>query len=109
MEYVKIARKRDFRINKVRSYSLLGRRVAVIQRSDGSFHAIEAACKHQGADLTTGEMHGNVIICPRHQWMYDLESGECLNHDSPPLRKYGVLVEDDSILVSLQPVEGNDF
>jgi len=109
MEYVKIASIMDFRIKKVRSYSLLGRKVAVIRRNDGSFHAIEAACKHQGADLTTGEIRGHIAICPKHQWMYDLESGECLNHDSLPLRKYGIRVEGDSILVSLYPVSGEDI
>ncbi|SHO45611.1 Rieske (2Fe-2S) protein [Desulfopila aestuarii] len=105
MDYVKIARVADFATTRIKSYTLLGKKVAILQLEDGSFLAIEASCKHQGADLTTGELRGTVATCPRHQWMYDLASGECLNHDSLPLRKYGLRVEGETILVSLRPIE----
>lgn len=105
MEYVKIATTADFAVATVKSFSLFGKKVAILRRDDGSYHAIEAACKHQGADLTTGEIHGSIATCPRHQWQYDLESGACLNHDSLPLRKYGLRVEGDVILVSLRPLD----
>jgi len=105
MEYVKIARLADFAATRIKSYSLLGKKIAIIQQEDGSYRAIEASCKHQGADLTTGEIRGNVVTCPRHKWQYDLESGECLNHDSLPLRKYGLRLDGDHILVSLHPLD----
>lgn len=105
MEYVRIAGTSDFASTRIRSYTLLGKKVAIVRLDDGNYLAIEASCKHQGADLTTGELRGTVAICPRHQWMYDLVSGECLNHDSLPLRKYGLRVEGENILVSLRPLD----
>lgn len=101
MEYIAIAHVSDFKTTSVKSYSILGRKVGIIKRDDGSFFATEIACKHQGADLTTGTIIGNIATCPRHQWQYDLETGQCLNHDSPPLRRFRLIIENDSIKVSL--------
>lgn len=105
MDYIRLAKTTDFATQNIRSFSLMGRKVAIMRRLDGSFHAIEASCKHQGADLTKGTIKGNIAICPRHQWEYDLETGECLNHDSLPLKRYGVKVEGENILVSMLPME----
>jgi nitrite reductase/ring-hydroxylating ferredoxin subunit len=105
MDFVKIATTDDFITHHLRSYSLLGRKVAVVKRKDGSYFAVEGACKHQGADLAAGEIRGMVVTCPRHQWQYDLESGQCLNHDSPPLRRYGLEIRGDGIYVTLTPID----
>lgn len=105
MEYIRLAVIADFTQIRVKSFSIMGKKVAIILRDDGSFYAIEASCKHQGADLTTGQILNNVATCPRHQWMYDLESGQCLNHESLPLKKYGLRLEGENILVSLSPLD----
>ncbi len=54
MQFIKVGNITDFEIIKIKSFSMLGRKVGVIKRSDGSFYAIEVGCKHQGADLTNG-------------------------------------------------------
>ena len=101
LEYIKIANKSDFANISIKSYSLFGKKIGIIKRDDGSFYAIDVACKHQGADLTTGQIVKNIATCPRHKWQYDLVTGECLNHDSPVLKRYPLKLENDSILVSL--------
>lgn len=105
MDYIQLATTADFMTERVKSFSLMGKRIAVIRRDDGSYYAIEASCKHQGADLTTGEIINSLVTCPRHQWVYNLETGECLNHDSLPLRKHGLRLEGENILVSLLPID----
>lgn len=104
MDYVKVADTSEFIDKSHKTVKLLGRLVGIIKREDGSFFAVEAACKHQGADLLSEYRGGNVVFCPRHQWEYDLESGQCLSHDSPPLRRYGLRVENSTILITLKPV-----
>ncbi|MDJ0622032.1 MAG: Rieske (2Fe-2S) protein [Desulfocapsaceae bacterium] len=104
-EYIAIARVSDFKNSSIRSYNLFGKKIGIIKRENGSFYAIEIACKHQGADLTAGAIVNNIATCHRHQWKYNLETGECLNHDSPPLRRYGLVIEGDSIKVSTCPLE----
>jgi nitrite reductase/ring-hydroxylating ferredoxin subunit len=104
MDCVKVADKQGFSDKTHIVVKLMGRLVGIIKRKDGSFFAVEASCKHQGADLLTDFRGGTVAICPRHQWEYDLESGLCLNHDSLPLKRYHLKIEGDDILVSLLPV-----
>lgn len=104
MEYVRVATINDFTRKNTKSFSLLGKKVALIRRSDGTFLATEIGCKHQGADLSSGKIEGVVVTCPLHGWRYDLESGKCLNHSSPDLRRYGVRLEGADIYVSLLPL-----
>ena len=105
MEYIAIARVSDFEKISIKSYSILGRKVGIIKRDDGSYYATEIACKHQGADLTTGTIEKNIATCPRHKWQYDLETGQCINHDSLPLRRFPLIIENDTIKVSLSQIE----
>jgi len=105
MDFVKGATLEEFADSSHKVVKLLGRPVGIIKRDNGTFFGIEASCKHQGADLLADYRGGRVAVCPRHKWEYDLESGECLNHDSLPLRKYEVRVEGGNVLVSLHPIE----
>ena len=104
MEYVWVATINDFARKYTKSLSLLGKKIALIRRCDGSFLATEIGCKHQGADLSLGKFDGMVVTCPLHGWRYDLESGKCLNHSSPDLRRYGVRLEGEEIYLSLLPL-----
>lgn len=105
MDFIRIAKINDFADKYIKSFLIFGKKIAVIRRLDNSFYGIEANCKHQGADLISGTINNMIATCPRHQWQYDLESGKCLNHESPVLRRYGVKIQGDDILISIQPLE----
>lgn len=101
--FVKVAKVGDFQNKRMKSVTLLAKKVGVFKNEDGTFFAIEMTCKHHGADLTEGTMDGNTVTCPRHGWQYDLNTGQCLLNDSPPLRRHALRIEGDDILVSLTP------
>ena len=105
MDFVKAATLYEFEDVSHKVVKLIGRPVGIIKREDGTFFAVEASCKHQGADLLADYRGGRTAICPRHKWEYDLETGECINHDSLPLKKYQVKIEGSDILVSMLPVQ----
>jgi nitrite reductase/ring-hydroxylating ferredoxin subunit len=101
---VKVARLSELDRAPLTAVTLLGKRVAIRLREDGTITALEMSCKHQGADLTAGVIDAGAVTCPRHGWRYDLETGECLNQPlSPPLRRHAVRVEGEDVLVSLRP------
>lgn len=70
---------------------------------DGQFYAIEDVCTHDGAEIASGELDGNEIICPRHGARFCVKTGEvkCApayeNVDSFPVRveKGCLQVRDD--------------
>ncbi len=104
MQFVRVAHVSDFEHERFKSFRLMAKPVAVFKNGDGAFFAREMRCKHQNWDLTTGRLKGDVITCPRHHWQYNIQTGECLNQSSSPLRAHAVEVrEDGGVYVSLTP------
>ena len=108
MQYIKVAKTSDFGQNHIKAVSILGRPVAIVREGKDQFYAVEATCKHQNGNLAKGRIKGSVATCPRHGWKYDFKTGECLNHVSPPLRRYGLKIEGDDIHISITPIEETD-
>ena len=104
MEYIRIAKIKDFAEKNIKSFTILGKKVGIIKKGDERFFATEVGCKHQNADLTKGKIKGMIVTCHRHNWQYDLESGKCLNNESPDLRKHGLYLDGEDIYVSLLPI-----
>jgi 3-phenylpropionate/trans-cinnamate dioxygenase ferredoxin component len=57
-----------------------GTEVAVF-RIDGQFYAIKDVCTHDGAEIASGELDGDEIICPRHGARFCVKTGAV---KSPP-------------------------
>jgi nitrite reductase/ring-hydroxylating ferredoxin subunit len=111
MEYIEVANVNEFKTQRIKSLTILGRKVGIIKDQNSGFYAIEVGCKHQGADITRGHISGDIATCPRHGWKYDLKTGECLNQNTSKLRKYGLKIEGDVIMITKDPLmesEGED-
>lgn len=48
---------------------------------DGEYYAIEDVCSHDGAEIASGCILGDVIECPRHGARFSIRTGEVL---APP-------------------------
>ncbi len=57
-----------------------GTEVAVF-KIEGQFYAIEDVCTHDGAEIASGKLEGDVIICPRHGARFCVKTGAV---KSPP-------------------------
>ncbi len=57
-----------------------GTAVAVF-KLDGQFFAIEDVCTHDGAEIASGIVEGDEIICPRHGARFCIKNGAV---KSPP-------------------------
>lgn len=42
---------------------------------DGEFYAIEDVCTHDGAEIASGILEGDEIICPRHGARFCIKTG----------------------------------
>lgn len=52
-----------------------GYEVAIF-KIDGQCYAIEDVCTHDGAEIASGELDGDEIICPRHGARFCVKTGE---------------------------------
>jgi 3-phenylpropionate/trans-cinnamate dioxygenase ferredoxin subunit len=57
-----------------------GTTIAVF-KIDGGFYAIEDVCTHDGAEIASGRLEGDTIICPRHGARFCIKTGAVM---SPP-------------------------
>lgn len=47
----------------------------VVFKIAGQFYAIEDRCSHDGAEIASGELDGDEIICPRHGARFCVKTG----------------------------------
>lgn len=67
---------------------------------DGQFYAIEDVCSHDGAEIASGRLEGDEIICPRHGARFCVKTGAV---KSPPAYEdiacFAVKVENNKVQV----------
>ena len=105
MEMVRLGSIHDFADKPRRNYRIMGRPVAVFREEDGTYHALEMACRHQGADLTGGRIKGDVVTCPWHNWQFNIRTGECIWGSPSRLRPYACELRGEEIYISLTPLQ----
>jgi nitrite reductase/ring-hydroxylating ferredoxin subunit/alkylhydroperoxidase/carboxymuconolactone decarboxylase family protein YurZ len=77
-----------------------GRSIA-LYNVGGTIHATANACLHQGGELGCGALDGNVVTCHRHDWQFDVTTGDCLTRPGEQVESHAVRVEDGEIRVLL--------
>jgi nitrite reductase/ring-hydroxylating ferredoxin subunit len=75
---------------------------------DGQVCAVADRCPHAGATLSTGELDGTVITCPRHGSQFDVRTGERTRGPADvDIAAYPVLVIDGQVVITIDPGEAS--
>jgi nitrite reductase (NADH) small subunit len=75
------------------------RRVALFWH-DGEVYAFDNECIHRQRDIGKGVILNGRVVCPGHQWAFELGTGYCRERDrSQPI--YPVRIEDERVLVEI--------
>jgi nitrite reductase (NADH) small subunit len=65
---------------------------------EGGFYALQNICIHRQREISKGVVLSGRIVCPGHQWAFDLQTGwESVKHECQPT--YRVRVEDGVVQV----------
>lgn len=67
----------------------------------GTVYALNNACVHRGGPLGEGDLDGEVVTCPWHNWEYNVTTGACLTNPSACVATFPVVVEENEIKVEL--------
>jgi nitrite reductase/ring-hydroxylating ferredoxin subunit len=96
--WIQVGKKAEIEIGKAIVVDLGGPKVAVFN-VDGVFHVISNECGHQGGPLGEGKLEGFSVVCPWHQWKFDVTTGNCLSVGGSSVRKYEVGAVGDDLYV----------
>ncbi|MEM5460779.1 Rieske 2Fe-2S domain-containing protein [Paraburkholderia phytofirmans] len=79
----------------------------VLFNIDGTIHAIDNACPHNGASIASGQLDGGVLRCPAHGLRFDVRTGCMPGVGGLSLTTFPVRAVDGKLVVSLEdPVAG---
>lgn len=100
-----VARADDLTPGTMRMVTVGGHPVALIVTDDGTVHALDNACPHQGYGLVTGSLQtgaaGGTVTCQWHNWKFDVATGRCLMGEED-VACHPVAVADGEVRVTVR-------
>jgi nitrite reductase (NADH) small subunit len=75
--------------------------VTIFRARDGKVYATQPACPHRGGPLADGLVGSGKVICPLHNFAFDLATGQPIENTCAQLRIYPVSLNEagDILLV----------
>lgn len=85
-----------------RNFIVERKKIAVFRTHAGEVYATQATCPHRDGPLADGLLGGASIVCPLHDRMFDLRTGEGVGPDCANLKIYQIaLTENSQMLITL--------
>jgi 3-phenylpropionate/trans-cinnamate dioxygenase ferredoxin subunit len=73
----------------------------VIARVGGTVYAVSGKCAHMACPLFGGSLDGHSLICPCHDWRFDIRTGHFLDAPELGLAVYPAKSEAGKLFVSI--------
>ena len=68
---------------------------------DGKPLALDNVCPHRGGPLSEGTVEGGKIVCPWHQYEYDLATGAGSEADEEKAKIFALRQDGDDVMVEV--------
>jgi nitrite reductase/ring-hydroxylating ferredoxin subunit len=65
-----------------------------IYRKKKAFQVYDSRCPHQTTNIPQLALKGTTLTCPKHEWVFDVPSGECIKKGNSPLKRIESKVVD---------------
>jgi nitrite reductase (NADH) small subunit len=88
----------ELRDGEAKVVEVEGRKIALFRLGD-DVHALDNVCPHRGGPIGEGEVKGDRVTCPWHEWTFDIPSGLCALNPAARLTRYETRVVDGEVLV----------
>lgn len=76
-------------------------RIFCVATIDGKPHALDNVCPHRGGPLAEGTVEGETIVCPWHQWEFDLATGQALHSPGKKALVYALRQQGEDVMVEI--------
>jgi nitrite reductase/ring-hydroxylating ferredoxin subunit len=102
--FISVLDEKELEEGKMKLVTVEGTRVLIIKQNRQIF-VINNSCPHMACGLSGGVLDGLVIVCPCHDWRFDLSTGEYEEGPGFKLTKYDWKINSGKILVKLEEDE----
>jgi nitrite reductase (NADH) small subunit len=89
----------DIPVGEGRTFAVEGEQIAVYRMRDGSLRALSAICPHRGGPLADGLTDDTVVVCPLHNYAFDMCTGNEMSGSGMSVRSYPVTEVDGAIRI----------
>ncbi|MBW2413942.1 MAG: nitrite reductase (NAD(P)H) small subunit [Deltaproteobacteria bacterium] len=90
----------DLPVGGARLVRAHGQQVAVFRPEEDAVFAVDNRCPHEGYPLSEGQVHGPLLVCAWHGFVFDLRNGRCMGGDEN-VRSYPTRLVDGAVEVDL--------
>ena len=80
------------------SFAEAAGRQLFIYTQGGEYRVYDSRCPHQVTNIPHLALDGHRLTCPKHNWAFDIETGECVEKGNRPLRQFEHKIEDGRLL-----------
>lgn len=80
------------------SYRDCDGRSLFIYRNKEALRVYDSRCPHQVTNIPHLALEGTRLTCPKHNWAFDIASGQCVEVGDRPLNRFEHKIEDDTLL-----------
>jgi nitrite reductase (NADH) small subunit len=91
----------DVPVGEGRAFAVDGSQIAVYRLRDGSLRALAAVCPHKGGPLADGLTDDRVVVCPLHNYAYDMRTGVEVSGTGMTVRSYPAEAVDGTIRIRM--------
>jgi nitrite reductase/ring-hydroxylating ferredoxin subunit len=79
----------------------VGEKRIALFRHQGEIFALDETSPHRGGPLHEGVLDRGVVLCPWHQWQFDLKTGCSPVNPLSRVRVYAVRVEGSDVILEM--------
>ena len=69
-----------------------------VHRTDGEWRVYDSRCPHQTTNIPHLALDGCRLTCPKHGWVFDVSSGDCVAVGDAPLKRWPCKVAKGRLL-----------
>jgi nitrite reductase/ring-hydroxylating ferredoxin subunit/alkylhydroperoxidase/carboxymuconolactone decarboxylase family protein YurZ len=80
------------------SYRNCDGRSLYIYREGETLRVYDSRCPHQVTNIPHLALEGTRLTCPKHHWVFDIVSGECVDVGDRPLTEFKHKIENNTLL-----------
>ena len=88
-------------INDGLNYFTVNSKQLFVYKTDTMYKIYDTKCPHNNTPLQLEDADNECITCPKHQWVFKLSSGECVEGGMQALIEYPAKIENDILKVYL--------